>query len=446
MKVKILCRNPDEYIRECKRDIHRVQRNYDPALHPLQAPREYVRALNAVKLERVFAKPFLGSLDGHKDGIECLVKHPKRLAALLSGCCDGEIKLWDIPKKKCIHTIQAHTGFVRGICFHHDSQSFYSVGDDRIIKQWSLSDSDWGEFASDAMNTVIAKTMLTGITHHQNESTFATCGERVDLWDETRAEPVKTYTWGVDSVSCVKFNPVETNLLGSCASDRSIMIYDIRATTPARKVIMKLRSNAICWNPMEAFIFTAANEDHNLYTFDMRNLTRAKCVHQDHTSAVIDVDYSPTGKEFVSGSYDKTLRIFIESKVHSREIYHTKRMQRVKTVLWSLDNKYILCGSDEMNIRLWKANASEKLGVVAPREELSFNYNDKLKEKYANHPQIRRIARHRHVPKHVYNARKERHEIIQAQKRKEANRRAHSKPGSVPFVSECSKHIVEEQE
>lgn len=25
-----------------------------------------------------------------------------------------------------------------------------------------------------------------------------------------------------------------------------------------------------------------------------------------------------------------------------------------------------MCGSDEMNIRLWKANASEKLGVVRP--------------------------------------------------------------------------------
>lgn len=39
-------------------------------------------------------------------------------------------------------------------------------------------------------------------------------------------------------------------------------------------------------------------------------------------------------------------------------------MQHVITVKWTSDNKYILCGSDEMNIRLWKANASEKLGVV----------------------------------------------------------------------------------
>lgn len=49
-----------------------------------------------------------------------------------------------------------------------------------------------------------------------------------------------------------------------------------------------------------------------------------------------------------------------------REVYHTKRMQHVICVKWSADSKYILSGSDEMNIRLWKANAAEKLGAVSP--------------------------------------------------------------------------------
>lgn len=49
-----------------------------------------------------------------------------------------------------------------------------------------------------------------------------------------------------------------------------------------------------------------------------------------------------------------------------REVYHTKRMQHVICVKWSSDNKYVMSGSDEMNIRLWKANAAEKLGVVSP--------------------------------------------------------------------------------
>lgn len=56
--------------------------------------------------------------------------------------------------------------------------------------------------------------------------------------------------------------------------------------------------------------------------------------------------------------------IFIFFISWSREVYHTKRMQHVMCVRWSADSKYILSGSDEMNIRIWKANASEKLGVV----------------------------------------------------------------------------------
>lgn len=58
-----------------------------------------------------------------------------------------------------------------------------------------------------------------------------------------------------------------------------------------------------------------------------------------------------------------------------REVYHTKRMQHVICVKWSMDNKYILSGSDEMNIRLWKANAAEKLGTVSeacPCQQLYF--------------------------------------------------------------------------
>merc|ERR1712179_213453 len=133
--------------------------------------------------------------------------------------------------------------------------------------------------------------------------------------------------------------------------------------------------------------------------------------------AVIDVDYSPTGRELVSGSYDKTVRIWATDMGRSREIYHTKRMQRLSTVAWSLDNKFIVSGSDEMCLRLWKARASEKLGIMRDRERVALQYNEKL-------------------PKHVYSAKAELKQIKEASKRKEANRRKHSKPGAVPYIPE----------
>lgn len=40
MNVKVISRNPDEYIRETKSDIHKLKRNYDPSLHPLESARK----------------------------------------------------------------------------------------------------------------------------------------------------------------------------------------------------------------------------------------------------------------------------------------------------------------------------------------------------------------------------------------------------------------------
>lgn len=50
-------------------------------------------------------------------------------------------------------------------------------------------------------------------------------------------------------------------------------------------------------------------------------------IHKNHISAVLDIDFAPTGKEFVTGSFDKTIRIFGFNGATSREVYHTKRMQ-----------------------------------------------------------------------------------------------------------------------
>ena len=60
----------------------------------------------------------------------------------------------------------------------------------------------------------------------------------------------------------------------------------------------------------------------------MRKLNRALNVLKDHVAAVMDVEFSPTGEELVSASYDRTVRLWDRGRGHSRDIYHTKRMQR----------------------------------------------------------------------------------------------------------------------
>lgn len=169
---------------------------------------------------------------------------------------------------------------------------------------------------------------FNSIDHHRNDAIFATASSAIEIWDENRTQPTATISWGADTINKVAFNQTETSVLASTGTDRTLILYDLRTTMPISKLVTQLRTNSISWNPMEAFNFAAASEDHNVYIYDMRKMNRALNVMKGHVSAVLDVDFSPTGEELVAGSYDRSLRIFRSREGHSRDVYHTKRMQR----------------------------------------------------------------------------------------------------------------------
>jgi WD repeat and SOF domain-containing protein 1 len=73
MKIKTLSRCEETFTRECKGDVVKVFRNLDPALHPFDKAREYTRALQATKLDKLFAKPFIGTFRDHEMSVvRCL--------------------------------------------------------------------------------------------------------------------------------------------------------------------------------------------------------------------------------------------------------------------------------------------------------------------------------------------------------------------------------------
>ncbi|MED6158560.1 hypothetical protein PIB30_033779 [Stylosanthes scabra] len=452
MKVKVISRSVDDFTRERSQDLQRVFRNYDPSLRTQEKAVEYVRALNAVKLDKIFARPFIGAMDGHIDGVSCMAKNPTQLKWIFSGAMDGDIRLWDIASRRTVCQFPGHQGAIRGLTVSTDGRMLVSCGTDCTVRLWNASADNLMELSNSTKNSVepasvhVGKNAYLAVDHQWDSELFATAGAQVDIWNHNRSEPINSFQWGSDSVISVRFNPGEPNLLATSANDRSIMLYDLRMVSPVRKMIMMTKTNSIAWNPMEPINFTAANEDGNCYSYDARKLDEAKCVHRDHVSAVMDIDYSPTGREFVTGSYDRTVRLFYYNSGHSREIYHTKRMQRVFCVKFSGDGSYVISGSDDTNLRLWKAKASEQLGVVLPRERKKHEYHAAIKKRYMHLPEVKRIERHRHLPKPIYKAAALMRAMSDAKKRKEERRKAHSAPGSVTTQPLRRRRIIKEVE
>ena len=408
-------------------DVARQPRNLDPALHPFERAREYTRALNATKLDRMFAAPFICQMGkGHVDGVYTMAKDPNSLQRFASGSGDGVVKVWDLTTREEIWNAQAHENLVKSMSWTKD-QKLLTCASDRSIK---LFDPYHTAPGTAPIATWLGTNAFTGLSMHREKNVFAASSGVVSIYDlERYTAPPEVLKWptATDTITTVAFNQVETSILASCATDRSIVLYDLRTSMPLAKTVLNFASNAIAWNPMEAFNFAVANEDHNIYIFDMRKMDRALNVLKDHVAAVMDVEFSPTGEELVSASYDRTIRLWNRSGGHSRDIYHTKRMQRVFSAKFSPDSKYILSGSDDGNIRLWRAQSSKREGIKSAKQRQSLEYNAALSERYSHMPEIRRIKRHRHVPKVIKKAGEIKTEELKSIKRKQEKERKHTK-------------------
>lgn len=449
MKVKIISRDPEEFTRSRSQDLFKLTRNYDPALHPFEKAREYTRALNSVKLDRVFAKPFVAALSGHIDGVYSIAKHPRQINIISSASADGQVRIWSLSERKCLWQTQAHSAFARGICFsplESGDGTLITCGDDRTIKIWNYQNSNSSNSGDDAhqqpLQVFRGQNHFSCVDHHYKRSIFASAGSRVDIWDQYRSQPVQSFSWGADTINTVRFSPTEVSVFASAGNDRTVILYDLRYSTPVTKAVMSLKANSICWNPIEPFNFAVASEDHNCYLFDMRKMSKAINIYKDHVSAVTDLDFSPTGQEIVTASYDKTIRIFNTYQGHSREVYHTKRMQHAFSIRYSLDSKYIISGSDDGNVRLWKTKASESMAPKSTREQSSLQYADSLKQRYAHMPELRKIQRNRPLPKSIKSAQSKKRVMLDSIRRREDNRRRHEKQSS----SNDSKQKVSERQ
>ncbi|ORY55078.1 U3 small nucleolar RNA associated protein [Pseudomassariella vexata] len=443
MKIKTLSRSISAH--QPPGSVPKAPRNLDPALHPFERAREYTRALNATKLERMFAQPFIAQLGhGHTDGVYCLAKDPNSLERFASGSGDGIVKVWDLTSREEIWHGSAHENIVKGMSWTRD-QKLLTCAADRYVK---LFDPYQTNSDSAPISTWLGTNAFTSLSHHRSRNAFAAASSVISIYDlerHTAAPEILQWPNSTDTITNVSFNQIETSVLASCATDRSIVLYDLRTSMPVAKTVLKFATNAIAWNPMEAFNFASASEDHNCYIFDMRRMDRALNVLKDHVAAVMDVEFSPTGEELVTASYDRTVRLWCRDKGHSRDIYHTKRMQRVFSAKWTPDSKYILSGSDDGNIRLWRSNASKREGVKSARQRQALEYNEALSDRYAHMPEIRRIKRHRHVPKVVKKAGTIKAEEIKALKRREENERNHSKKKFEKRKSEREKMILAQE-
>ena len=101
----------------------------------------------------------------------------------------------------------------------------------------------------------------------------------------------------------------------------------------------------------------------------------------------------------------------------------------MSSVRYTADATFVLTASEDFNLRVWKARASQRLGPISRREALAVDYRAKLVERHAHMPQVKRLVRRRNLPKMVKKLRDRRDE--DRQRRREYAITLRRNPGEV---------------
>jgi hypothetical protein len=69
-------------------------------------------------------------------------------------------------------------------------------------------------------------------------------------------------------------------------------------------------------------------------------------------------------------------------------------MDSVSSTIFSSDARFVLTGSDDGNVRIWKAKAADKLGIITARERAAMEYRQSLKERWKMDAQVGKVERY----------------------------------------------------
>ena len=157
-------------------------------------------------------------------------------------------------------------------------------------------------------------------------------------------------TTGLAGLALTQLQRAERQRVMQLATNAEVLL----STQPVEASLNAIAAEGLSRSPLVRFL-VAYSPPASLQAglLDSLRSIREQNRLQGHQSAVSSVAFSPDGKRIVSGSSDKTLRLWDATTGQSIGIPLTGHQAGVTSVAFSPDGKHLVSGSDDTTLRLW---------------------------------------------------------------------------------------------
>jgi WD40 repeat protein/beta-lactamase regulating signal transducer with metallopeptidase domain len=248
-------------------------------------------------------------LEEHTGAINSVAFTPDS-KTLVSGSLDNSIKLWNVADGKLTKTIDGHSDWVLSVAVSPDGKTLASASKDRTARVWDLPSGKLRQTLKGHTSWVEA------VSFAPDNQTLATAGHDnvIKLWNAETGALLHTLEGHTGEVNGVVFFAEGAKLL-SCSHDRTLRIWNVAAGS------------------LDSLIETG------------------------HEEIIYGLSITPDGKQFVSGSWDKVVKVWDAGTHEEKLALRAKRFgpendYPVSSVACSPDGKTLAVAGEERAIKL----------------------------------------------------------------------------------------------
>jgi len=243
-----------------------------------------------------------GTLAGHVRRVLCVAFSPdgKRI---VSGSDDNTLKVWDVRTRKVLRTLTGHTGGVVSAAFSSDGKQIVTGSGDNKVKVW---DANTGKLFGTLAGHVRA---VRCVAFSPDGKQIVSCADNLKVWDAKTGKEL----WGYFDGTSAAFSPDGKQIVIT-GGFTMLQIVDANTGEILKTEKTKFAFQRATFSPDgKRVVGCGAGFEKTIKIVDAKTLELLETLI-GHTDTVLSVAFSGDGKRIVSGSSDKTIKIWDASK------------------------------------------------------------------------------------------------------------------------------------